>query len=79
MRDRRMLFSCQSCGKRVEYVRGEPPCEMLKGWLTVSYWKGSGSVEHYHFCSLSCLMSWVNAQVPRVPDVFLESFKEDEN
>jgi len=71
-------FSCHSCDKEVECPPGELPCEVLKGWLTVSRWKGSGSVEHYNFCSSSCLKTWLDAQVPRVPRVFLESFKEDE-
>ncbi len=72
-------FSCHSCGKVIECHHGEPPCEVLEGWLTVSYWKGSGSVEHYNFCSFSCLKSWVDAQVPRIPGAFLESFKENGN
>ena len=78
MDTQRMCFSCYSCGKRVECFPGEPSCEVLKGWLTVSHWKGLGAVSHYNFCSFSCLKSYVDAQVPRVPEVFLESFKEDE-
>jgi hypothetical protein len=79
MKNQGTQFSCHSCGKGAECTPGEPPCEMLKGWLTVSRWKGSGSVEHYNFCSFSCLSSWVDAQVPRVPGIFLESFKEGES
>jgi len=79
MQNQSMRFSCHSCGKGMEYAPGEPPCEVLKGWLTASYWKGSGSVEHYNFCSFSCLKSWVDTQVTRVPEVFLEPFKDDEN
>jgi len=78
MGSRRTRFSCQSCGKEVECSPGEIPCEALEGWLTVSYWEGPGAVSHYNFCSLSCLKSWVEAQLPRIPDVFLESFGEDE-
>ncbi|MBL7124985.1 MAG: hypothetical protein ISS51_02690 [Dehalococcoidales bacterium] len=77
MRNQGMRLSCHFCGKGVEYSSEEPPCEVLKGWLTVSHWKGVGAVSHYNFCSLSCLESWVDTQVPRVPDVFLESFGED--
>ena len=73
-----MHFFCHSCNKRVESPSGEPPCEVLKDWITVSHWKGPGAVSHYNFCSLSCLKSWVNAELPTVPEVFLESFKEDE-
>ena len=79
MKNQRMRLSCHSCGKGVGCASEEPPCEVLKGWLTVSCWKGLGSVEHYNFCSLSCLKSWADAQVSKVPEVFLESFKEDEN
>ncbi|TET16813.1 MAG: hypothetical protein E3J75_04165 [Dehalococcoidia bacterium] len=77
MRNQRTVFTCHSCGKGVECSPGKLPCEVLKGWLTVSHWKGLGSVEHYNFCSFSCLKSWVDTQIPRVPEVFLESFKED--
>ena len=70
-------FSCHSCGKGVACPSGEPPCEVLGGWLTVAHWKGSGAVSHYNFCSFSCLNSWVAAQVPKIPEVFLESFEED--
>ena len=73
----RKHLSCSSCGRSVEFSPQEPPCKMLEGWLTVSHWKGLGSVEHYSFCSLTCLESWVEAQVPRIPKVFLESFGEE--
>jgi len=73
-----MKLSCRSCGRRVEGKREGPPCHVLEGWLTVSYWKGEGAVEHYNFCSLGCLRSWVKAQAPEVPEVFLKSFGEDE-
>jgi len=79
MKNQEMRFSCHSCGKGMECSLGEPPCEVLREWLTVSDWKGLGFVEHYTFCSFSCLKSWVDALVPRVPNAFLESFKEDES
>ena len=72
-------YTCHSCDKVVECFPGELPCEVLEGWLTISHWKGSGSVEHYNFCSFTCLKSWVDAQFPKIPEVFLEPFKEDES
>jgi len=75
----RVHFSCHSCGKGSEHYVEKPLCVALKGWLTVSCWKGLGSVAHCNFCSFSCLKSWADAQVPKVPKVFLESFKEEEN
>jgi len=72
-------LSCNSCSKEVECPPGEPPCEVLKGWFTVSQWEGPGAVSHYYFCSLSCLKSWVSNRVPKVPQVFLKSFGEDES
>lgn len=74
---------CQSCGKKVEYAvcsaRCAPPedarCNVLNGWLTVSQWKGMGAVDRYDFCSLGCLQNWVDAQVPQVPETFLEAFE----
>ena len=77
MKSQRMGFSCRSCGRGVEFPIGDPPCEALQGWITVSRWKGSNSVEHHSFCSFSCLQEWVETQVPRVPEVFLKYFNED--
>ena len=74
-----MHFSCHGCGKVVECSPGEVPCEVLKGWLTVSHWQGPGAVSHYSFCSFTCLKSWADTQVPTIPKVFLESFDEDKN
>ena len=82
---KRRLVICYSCGKEIEYTDcssgGAPPddarCKVLSGWLTVSQWKGMGAVEHYDFCSFSCLQRWVEAQVPRIPDTFLEAFREE--
>jgi len=67
---------CFSCGRMVEVAPGEAPCRALKGWLTVSQWRGIGSVEQYHFCSFECLKAWVDTQIPNVPDVFLKYFDE---
>ena len=72
-------LSCHSCGIEIECSPGEPPCEVLKGWFTVAQWEGPGAVSHYYFCSLSCLKSWVSNRVPKVPQVFLKSFGEDES
>ena len=77
MGNQRMGISCYSCGKSVECCTEEAPCEVLQGWLIVAHCKGAGSFERYHFCSFSCLKSWADAQIPQVPEVFLESFKED--
>ena len=79
METQKTRFSCHSCNREVELPLGEPPCEALKGWLTVSLWKGSGSVEHCNFCSFGCLKSWVDARAPEIPEIFLEPFKEDES
>jgi len=60
----------------VEFSPEERPCEVLSGWLTVSQWKGLGAVEHYNFCSFTCLKRWVDTQVPQVPEPFLKAFEE---
>lgn len=70
---------CDSCGKNVEHHHSGPPCEGLKGWLAVSYRKGCESVDHYSFCSISCLKEWVDSHATRIPDVFLKSFSEGED
>jgi len=70
-------FVCQSCGKKVEIPLEEPPCRVLCGWLMVSHWKGLESVDHYSFCSFSCLQRWVDSQAPRIPKVFLKSLGEE--
>jgi len=82
---KRKCSVCYSCGKKMEYTecsyRGAPPedarCKVLSGWLTVSLWKGIESVDYYDFCSFTCLQRWVAAQVPRIPDTFLEAFREE--
>jgi hypothetical protein len=77
MRGQKIHFACHSCGGGVECSPKEPPCKVLSGWLTVSHWKGLGSVEHYNFCSFTCLKRWADAQVPKIPTAFLESFREE--
>ena len=80
---RRNYIICQGCGKEAAYTecseRSAPPddarCIVLIGWLSVSHWKGMGTVNDYDFCSFSCLKRWVEAQVPRVPKTFLEAFQ----
>jgi hypothetical protein len=72
-------FTCHSCSKRVERKHEEPPCEVLQGWLSVSCWKGKGEVKHYSFCSFRCLKSWVDSELPGIPDVFIKSFNDDED
>ena len=72
---------CYTCVKKVEYTdcsdREPPPkdarCNALMGWLAVSHWQGMHTVEHYDFCSFGCLQKWVDSQVPKLPDVFLEA------
>ena len=71
-------FSCYSCGRETECLRGEPLSEGLKGWITLAYWRETGEVSHYAFCSYGCLKSWINSVVTPIPHVFLESFGEDE-
>ena len=68
---------CYSCGGKAELPAKEAPCEVLHGWLTVSHFKGLDSVEHYNFCSFTCLKNWSESQAPEIPDVFLQSFTED--
>ena len=76
---------CQFCGTNAEYtecfVKCAPPedarCNALRGWLAVSHWKGLGSVDHYDFCSFTCLQKWVEAQVPQIPKTFLKAFQDE--
>ncbi len=72
----REYFVCASCGERVECGVKQRPCEVLDGWLMVSLWKGPETVEHYNFCSLSCLRTWVDTQLPQVPEAFLRAFEK---
>ena len=76
---------CQCCSKRAEYTecveKYAPPedarCAVLSGWLSVSHWKRRGVVDYYDFCSLSCLQTWVDSKMPKVPEVFREAFERD--
>ena len=77
--------TCLSCGKRIEYTlchgrRALPEdarCNALKGWLTVSRWRGMGHVDHLDFCCLNCLLMWAKAQVPQIPETFFDAFQEE--
>ena len=76
---------CHGCGKKMEYTecsvkcapREYARCNALKGWLAVSHWKGLGSVDHYDFCSFTCLEKWVEARVPQIPKTFLKAFQHE--
>jgi len=68
--------TCHSCGRNAESPLEEPPCKVLGGWLTVSYWKGPQSVDQYMFCSFACLQRWVDTQVPRIPEAFSKAFEK---
>jgi len=77
MKKQEMRFSCHACGKVVECPSGEPPCGVLSGWLMISHWKGLGSVDHYYFCSFTCLKKWVDTQAPEIPKAFSKAFSEE--
>jgi len=76
---------CRFCGAKAEYTecseRCAPPedarCAALSGWLSVYHWKGMGLVDHYDFCSSTCLQKWVDTQVPKVPKAFLKAFQQE--
>lgn len=70
---------CRSCGKELEHKMGRMPCEDLRGWLTISHWKGRESVDHFSFCSVGCMQAWVEDQRTPIPEVFLKSFAEWEH
>ncbi len=78
----RKSATCLGCGKKAEYTEcsgwGTVPedarCRVLPDWLTVTRWRGMGLVDRYDFCSFSCLQKWVEAQVPGIPDTFLDAF-----
>ncbi len=76
MDNQEMRLSCGACGKVLTYAGGEPPCEALKDWLTLSHWKGSGAVDRHSFCSYDCLKQWLNDRVTEIPEAFLRSFGE---
>ena len=78
MGNKKGCFACHSCGTAVEYCAEEVPCAMLRGWVSIAYWKDVEKIERYNFCSISCLKTWLEAQITQIPDSFLKSFKEDE-
>jgi hypothetical protein len=75
MEGHQIRISCHACSKVVE-SSGEPACEVLVGWITISHWKGPEAVSRHSFCSLQCLKTWVDAQTPDIPEAFLKSFGE---
>lgn len=72
-----LTLSCYTCGRGLKTKPRRPPCEELNGWITVSFWKGKGLVEHGNFCSTGCLYNFLLNHITPVPDVFLQSFGED--
>jgi len=83
--EKRYYTICEWCCKKVEYIhcfeRGTRPehtrCNVMKGWLTLSCWRGTGSVDQFNFCSFSCLLSWLQTQATKIPKVFLEAFQDE--
>ena len=73
----RKAIVCHSCGTELEQTPGGAPCEQLTGWVTISIWKGKGSVDHYNFCCFDCLQMWVEDTSPQIPNVFLNAFNEE--
>jgi hypothetical protein len=81
---RKSCAVCQCCRKREEYTEcsercalpQDTRCDVLRGWLSVSYWKGMGLVDNYDFCSLTCLQKWVEVQVPKIPKTFFDAFQD---
>lgn len=79
----RRTATCDSCGKKVEYTscseREVVPeyarCNVLRGWLMVTRWKGLAQADQYLFCSFECLSRWVETQVPQIPKTFLDAFQ----
>lgn len=70
-------LSCSTCGGKVEFSTEGRPCESLSGWIVVSHWKGLRSVDHYYFCSFTCLKRWADAQACEIPQAFLKAFGEE--
>lgn len=70
-------FICHSCGKKIEGGLDQPPCELLQGWVVATHWKQPESVNQHFFCSFSCLKRWADANVPKIPDVFMNSFGDE--
>jgi len=74
---------CASCGKKVEYADcseqshtpENPRCQALRGWLSVSRWKGIESFDQYDFCSLDCIREWIDEQMPKIPEIYLKPFE----
>ena len=69
---------CSLCGVRVELAKHELPCEVLRGWLIVSRLKGPEAIERHSFCSTDCLKKWLEAESPKVPEIFIRSIDEED-
>lgn len=73
-----LTLSCYNCGRGLHPRAGRPPCEELTGWITVSFWRRKGLVEHVNFCSVDCLHDSLIEHITPVPEVFLRSFDKDD-
>jgi len=74
---------CFTCGKKVAFTEcsdqrplpDNPRCEALKGWFSISKWRGTECFDNYDFCSLDCLREWVEEQMPKIPEKLLKSLQ----
>jgi len=71
-------FSCHTCGNKIDCPSGEPHSSVLAGWFAIAHWT-EGNVVHYTFCSIKCLKSWADKEMPEVPQVFKEAFNDEKN
>lgn len=71
-------YVCSTCSRRVDLGPSEIPCDTLKGWYVITGFKGLETVERHNFCCLSCMYKWVENAVPKVPDIFIDSLKDEE-
>jgi len=71
---------CKNCGSEAEVPSDSPPCVTPKGWYALMQANFGGQrvelrTQMYYFCSKTCLMLWIEKEVPEIPKAFRDAFK----
>ncbi len=67
---------CNACGRELEMAAGQSLGEALSGWYILSRIRDSTYFDRMSFCSMGCLVDWVQKQRTTVPEIFRRSLDD---
>jgi hypothetical protein len=68
--------ACNACGRELEMTPGQSLGEALSGWYILSRIRDSTYFDRTSFCSMDCLVDWIQNQKTAVPEVFRRSLDD---